>query len=80
MKKPMLLECTLQYMFDTLINSIVEGFETPKFYWKDGEDKYHEIVEVDLMRSRFITDNQDFSEYEWELAESRIYEEVKTDD
>ena len=39
MKKPMLLECTLQYMFDTLINSIVEGFESPKFYWKDGEDK-----------------------------------------
>ena len=41
MNKPILCECSLQYMFDTLVNSIVEGFESPKFYWKDGEDKYH---------------------------------------
>ncbi len=44
-----------------------------KFYWMDGDGELHEIVECDLLRGRFITDNQDFSEFEWELEDSHIY-------
>lgn len=33
----------------------------------------NEIIELDLLRGRFITDDGDFSEFEWELEESHIY-------
>ena len=50
-----------------------------KFYWKNGDEELHEIVEVDLMRGRFITEDGDFSQYEWEHKESRIYLKVEDD-
>ena len=68
---------SLLNMFEQLIETISTNTEPSKYYWKNGEGEYHEIVEVDLLRGRFITDDQDFSEYEWELKESRIYREVE---
>lgn len=69
-----LKQVSLVDMFHTLVYEIATNykFATHKFYWFDDEE-FHEIVEVDLMRGRFITDNGDFSEYEWELNENRIY-------
>lgn len=69
-----LKQVSLIDMFHTLVYEISTNYKygTHKFYWFDDEE-FHEIIEVDLMRGRFITDNGDFSEYEWELNENRIY-------
>lgn len=77
---------SLKEMFDILIKEILE--ETPKtfnpehyhrFYWKNGDGELHEITEVDLMYGRFRTEDGDFSQYEWEKKESRIYLKVEDD-
>ena len=49
------------------------------FYYQNWDGNFLEITEVDLLRSRFKTENDDFSEYDWELKESHIYikEEVE---
>lgn len=61
---------TLKEMLDyTLNNKALENY-----YWKDGENNYHLITEVDLM-DRIRVDNDDFTEFEWELEESRLYKE-----
>ena len=39
----------------------------------DGDGDLHKIVECDLFRGRFVTDNQDFFEFIWELGDSHIY-------
>lgn len=68
---------TLKEMFDMLIDSIMNGKEQPVFYWKteyeEGKSEIFMITEVDLMRGRFKTINDDFSEYEWEKEKSNIY-------
>lgn len=46
------------------------------YFWKNGEDELHEIVEFDLMRGRFCTEDGDFSEFDWEIENSRIYRKV----
>ena len=69
---------TLKEMFETEVYNILNGYPiNSTYYWKDGDNQYHEIVELDLLRGRFITNNGDFSEFEWELEESRIYMETK---
>lgn len=66
---------TLKEMLETEVADILahypDGGKT--YYWKNGDNKYHEIIELDLLRGRFITDDGDFSEFEWEIKESRIY-------
>lgn len=65
---------SLQEMLETEVYNILNGYPYDNtYYWKDGDNNFHKIVELDLMRGRFITDNDDFSEFEWELEESRIY-------
>lgn len=66
---------SLKEMLEMEVADLLSGYPTGgmTYFWKDGEGKYHEIVECDLLRGRFITDNGDFSEFEWELKESRIY-------
>ena len=44
------------------------------YYWMDGKGDLHKITELDLLRGRFITNNGDFSEFEWELKEENIYQ------
>lgn len=50
------------------------GVRYPTYYWK-SEDGYVEIVECDLLRGRIVMADGDFSEFEWEIEESRIYRE-----
>lgn len=54
-----------------LLNDYPSGGHT--YYYKNGYGEYHEIVELDLLRGRFITDDGDFSEFSWEIKESNIY-------
>lgn len=72
---------TLKEMFDILVNCIINDKDYPIFYyrreWETGHPEYIEITEVDLIRGRFVTIDDDFSEYEWELKKSNIYMEEK---
>lgn len=67
---------TLKEMFNILIDCILNNKEQPFFYYK-RENEYILIQEVDLMDSRLRTTDGDFTEYEWELEESRLYKEDK---
>lgn len=66
---------TLKEMLETEVKDILDNYKTGghTYYYKNGEGQYHEIIELDLLRGRFITDDGDFSEFEWELEESHIY-------
>lgn len=68
---------SFKWMLETEVADLLAGYPDggKTYFWKDGEGYYHEIVELDLLRGRFITDNGDFSEFEWEIKESRIYVE-----
>lgn len=68
---------TLEYMLNSLVNEIINNGPTEDFYWYHEDTGFHEIVECDLYRGRFITDDGDFSEFEWEKKESRIYVKQK---
>lgn len=71
------INVSLQEMFNTLINCIINNKEQPTYYYKREYEKdypeFIEITEVDLIRGRFKTIDDDFSEYEWELEDSHIY-------
>lgn len=64
-------------MLETEVADLLAGYPDggKTYFWKDGDGRYHEIIELDLFRGRFVTDNGDFSEFEWEIKESRIYVE-----
>lgn len=68
---------TLKEMLDILVKDATSISHDRnvfhRFYYENGNGKFHEIVECDLMRGRFITDDQDFSEFAWELENSNIY-------
>ena len=68
---------TLEYMLNSIVNEIINNGPTEDFYWYHEDTGFHEIVECDLYRGRFITDDGDFSEFEWEKKESRIYVKQK---
>ena len=66
---------TLKTMFEIVIYDILYNYPSGghRYYYKNGEGEYRKIVELDLLRGRFITDDGDFSEFEWELENSNIY-------
>lgn len=66
---------TLKEMLENIVNCILNKTEIPRYFYKNGYDEYDEILEVDLLRGRFVTAENDFSEYEWELEKSHIYVE-----
>ena len=68
---------TLKEMLETEVDDILTNYWSGghTYFYKNGEGEYHEIVELDLFRGRFITGDGDFSEFEWELEESHIYME-----
>ena len=75
MRATLYTNITLKEMLEDLVKWVL-GEECKyggKFYYRNGEGDYFEITEVDLMRSRFKTEDNDFSEYNWELKESNIY-------
>lgn len=69
-----MLKITLKQMLEEMVNCILNKEEFKNYYWKDGENNCHLITEVDLMY-RIRTDNDDFTEFEWELEKSRLYKE-----
>lgn len=66
---------TLKKLLEIEVNNILNNYSLGKhtFFYKNSEGQYHEIVELDLFQGRFVTDDGDFSEFEWELKESHIY-------
>ena len=68
---------TFEEMINTELQYILNGYKSGycDYYYKDGDGGYHEIVELDLLRGRFVTDDGDFSEFDWEIKESHIYME-----
>ena len=64
---------SLEYMLQHLVDEIIKGIQPINFYWYHEDTGLHEIVECDLYRGRFITDDGDFSEFEWEIKNSLIY-------
>lgn len=75
---------TLKEMLEDLVKWVLgeDNEYGGEFYYRDGEGNYLEITEVDLLNGRFYTEDNDFSEYDWELDESNIYvkEEIDTRD
>lgn len=71
--KKVSLRAMLEVMVEEVMTASTGNDEPIRFYWKDGDGELHEIIECDLLRGRFITDNQDFSEFDWELEDSHIY-------
>ena len=79
--KVMFKNITLKEMLEDLVKWVL-GEECKyggEFYYRNVEGGYFEITEVDLMRSRFKIENDDFSEYDWELEESHIYVKEEND-
>lgn len=72
---------TLKTMLETEIKDLLDRYSNGfhKYFWKNGDGQYKEIVEMDLLRGRFVTEDGDFSEFEWEINESRIYMEFVED-
>ena len=66
---------TLEQMLTQEVRDILNQYKFgyTSYYWKNGDGELHEIVELDLLRGRFITDDGDYSKFDWELKESRIY-------
>lgn len=64
---------SLEFMLNTIVADIIKGQPSITFYWYHEDTGFHEIVECDLYRGRFVTDDGDFSEFEWEIKESRIF-------
>ena len=80
MKKATYKNITLKEMLEDLVKwQLNEEYKYGTFYYQDGYGNFEEITQIDLLDSRFRTENGDFSEYEWELKESNIYvrEEVE---
>lgn len=63
-------------MIAEMLESIINGICYPTYYWKSETDGYVEIVECDLLRGRIVMADGDFSEFDWEMKESRIYREA----
>lgn len=76
--KNITFEAMLNMEIQDLLNGYPSGGRT--YYYRNGEGEYHEIIELDLLRGRFITDDGDFSEFDWELEESHVYIEEEQHD
>lgn len=66
---------SLEEMLSREVNDILDSYKNggTVWYWRNGEGDFLEIIEIDLLRGRFVTEDGDFSEFEWELKESNIY-------
>ena len=75
---------SLEEMFKILMNCVLTGNEAPCFYYKtepiEGTVFYDKIKSVDLMDERFTTEDNDFSQYEWEMGHSNIYMKINEEE
>ena len=72
-----MIHITFEEMVKLELQLILDGFKSGHcdYYYKDSDGKYHEIVELDLFRGRFVTNDGDFRYFDWEIEESHIYME-----
>ena len=63
---------TLKEMLEEIVQCILEEKEIRNYYCRDEEGNYKKITKVDLFY-RIGTEDGDFTEFEWELEESRLY-------
>lgn len=74
---------TLEQMLKECVECILKNKPIPNYYYRTeyelGKCVFLPIEEIDLLDSRFRTEH-DFSEYEWELAESHIYKATPEED
>ena len=68
---------TLKQMLDELSNCILNNKSVPKFLWKRNDPDYIEITEVDLLRDRFKTIDDDFCCYNWSNDIEIYREDIK---
>ena len=67
---------TLKEMLEEIVKCIIQKEEIKDYYYKIDAGDYKKITSIDLLyRIKFGYD--DFTEYEWELEESRLYKEDK---
>ena len=69
---------TVKQMLEELTEALVTQKEPKTYYWErenfnTGNLEMVEITEVDLLRDRFKTIDDDFHYYEYELQDSHIY-------
>ena len=67
----------LKEMLETEVNDILNDYKSGghTYYYKYGESKHHEIVELNLLCGGFRTEAGEFIKFEWELEKSHIYME-----
>ena len=68
---------SLKEMLEEIIECILNKKNIKNYFYKTeyepNKPEYFLITEVDLMRGRYKTLNDDFSEFEWEIEKSNIY-------
>ena len=81
MKATLYTNITLKEMLEDLVKWVLgeDNEYGGAFYYRDGDGNYDEITQVDLLDSRFKTEDDDFSEYDWELENSNIYVKEEVD-
>lgn len=72
-KKIEYVNISLKEMLDILTRTAMYGLVKQDFYWLDGDNDFHKIVECDLFSGRIVMDDGDFSEFIWETQRSNIY-------
>lgn len=75
-KAPKLMSISFEEMLSEMFDCIVNNKEYPTYYWYHEDNGYIEVVECDLYRGRIYMADGDFSEFDLELKESRLYREV----
>lgn len=70
-----LINITVDDMISEMLGCIRNGTCYHTYYLKN-EDGYTEIIECDLFRGRIVAADGDFSEFDWEMEDSRIYREA----
>lgn len=72
-----LVNISFKEMLSEMFECIINYREYPAYYWYHEDNGYIEVVECDLYRGRIYMADGDFSEFDWEMKESRLYKEVK---
>ena len=75
MKKIIYTNVSLKQMLDDFVKQTLQDDSASgnKYYWLNSDEQFVEIEEVDILTDRFRTEDGDFSYYDSELKNSRIY-------
>ena len=78
MEKMSFKKVSLEFMLQHIVDEITKGIPPIEFFFFCEDTGFHKIVECDLYRGRFVTEDGNFSEFEWEMEKSHIF--VKQND